>query len=220
MIHRRRAGKRAFLSLCEGSMSQTYSRLRSVCVYCASSDAADPDFLAAADAFGRLLAASGVRLVYGGGGVGLMGACAKAAHASGGKVLGVMPAFLRGREILYDDVETVVVETMHQRKQIMFEQADAFAIFPGGIGTLEEVVELMSWRRLDLHRKPIVFFSPKGFWGPLFELIDHTVRQNLTPAAFLDTFDSVERVEDILPCLNAMAEAHRRDEPSTASLLM
>ena len=201
-------------------MSQAFPHLRSVCVYCASSNAADPEFLAAAAAFGRLLAAGGVRLVYGGGGVGLMGACAKAAHDAGGKVLGVMPAFLQGREVLYDDVETVVVETMHQRKQIMFEQADAFAIFPGGIGTLEEVVELMSWRRLGLHHKPIVFYSPKGFWAPLFELVGHTVRQNLTPAAFLATYEAVDSVEDILPRLNAMAEACADEAPSAAPRLM
>lgn len=188
-------------------MVQAYPHLGSVCVYCASSNAADPEFIAAASDLGRLLADSGTRMVYGGGAVGLMGACARGAHEAGGKVLGIMPRFLQANERLYDAVETVVVDTMHQRKQIMFEAADAFAILPGGVGTLEEVVELMSWRRLDLHHKPIVFYSPKGFWQPLFDLIAHTVRQNLTPAAFLDTFEAVDRVEDILPRLNAMAEA-------------
>jgi len=187
-------------------MLQPPSPIASVCVYCGSSGAADPQYLAAAADFGRLLADSGVRLIYGGGGVGLMGACARAAHDAGGKVLGVMPEFLRMREALYDEVETVVVATMHERKQIMFEQADGFAVFPGGIGTLEEVVELMSWRRLDLHRKPIVFFSPRGFWAPLFDLIDHTVQESMTPAAFKDTFCAVERVEDILPAMAAMGD--------------
>ncbi len=178
--------------------------LGSVCVYCGSSAAADPGFLDAAGRFGRQLAEAQVRLVYGGGGIGLMGACARAAHAAGGRVLGVMPEFLRTREILFDEVETVVVQSMHQRKQIMFEEADGFAIFPGGIGTLEEVVELMSWRRLGLHAKPIVFYSPGGFWEPLFALLRHTVEARLTPAAFLDSFGAVDTVEAILPRLTAM----------------
>ena len=113
--------------------------IRSVCVYCGSS-AADPAYMEAAAEFGKSLATEGLRLVYGGGGVGLMGACARAAHAAGGKVLGVMPDFLRQREVLFDDVETIVVRTMHERKMIMFEEADAFVVLPGGIGTLEEVV--------------------------------------------------------------------------------
>jgi uncharacterized protein (TIGR00730 family) len=185
-------------------MALSLPTLGSVCVYCGSSDAADPEFLAAAGRFGGFLAAQDVRLVYGGGGVGLMGACAKAAHAAGGRVLGIMPQFLRSREGLYDEIETVVVTTMHERKQIMFEEADGFAIFPGGIGTLEEVIELMSWRRLGLHAKPIVFYSPDGFWTPLFDLLEHTVRQKLTPPAFLESYAAVGRVEDILPALAAM----------------
>lgn len=220
MIHCKRAGKRAFFLSGKGHMVQAYPHLGSVCVYCASSDAADPEFMTAARELGRLLATSGTRMVYGGGGVGLMGACARGAHEAGGKVLGVMPSFLQARERLYDNVETVVVDTMHQRKQIMFEEADAFAILPGGVGTLEEVVELMSWRRMDLHHKPIVFFNPKGFWQPLFDLIDHTVRQNLTPAAFLDTYQAVDRVEDILPTLQAMAAANGNGEDGAVPRLM
>jgi hypothetical protein len=180
-------------------------RVGSVCVYCGSSDAADPEFLEAAAQFGRALAREDVRLVYGGGGVGLMGACARAARAAGGRILGVMPEFLRQREALYDDVETIVVGSMHERKSRMFEEADAFAVFPGGIGTLEEVIELMSWRRLGLHEKPIVFYNAKGFWDPLFELLRHTVEWNLTPEAFLTTWGEVDDVEAILPTLDAMA---------------
>lgn len=189
------------------------SGLESVCVYCGSSGAADPQFLEAAGLFGQALAKADVRLVYGGGGVGLMGACARAAHLAGGRVLGVMPEFLRSREILYDDVETVVVESMHQRKQIMFDQADAFAVFPGGIGTLEEVIELMSWRRLGLHEKPIVFYSPDGFWEPLFALLRHTVAQSLTPAVFLDSFRAVDTVDAILPTLAAMLNPQAPEAP-------
>ncbi|WP_411286851.1 TIGR00730 family Rossman fold protein [Phenylobacterium sp.] len=179
-----------------------HDRLQSVCVFCGSSDAADPQFLAAAGDLGRALAADKLRLVYGGGGVGLMGATARAAHEAGGEVLGIIPTFLVGRERALDTVETIVVTSMHERKQIMFERSDAFVILPGGIGTLEEVVELLSWRRLDLHAKPVVFYNPRGFWQPLFALFQHTVDEQLTPANFMDAWTSVERVEDIVPALH------------------
>ena len=185
----------------------------SVCVYCASSNAADPAYLQAAERFGAILAESGVRLVYGGG-VGLMGAAARGAKQAGGKVLGVMPAFLTGREMLYQEVETLVVQSMHERKAIMFEQSDAFAVLPGGIGTLEEIVELMSWRRLELHRKPMVFYSPGGFWDPLFKLLDHTVDQNLTPAWFRGTWRSVTAIEEVLPTIRQMMPAGPQRDPT------
>jgi hypothetical protein len=118
-----------------------------------------------------------------------------------------MPEFLRQREILYGAVETIVVGSMHERKMVMFEQSDAFVVLPGGVGTLEEAVEMMSWRRLEVHRKPIVFHSPGGFWEPLHALFQHTVDHNLTPAAFMDTWRSVETVEDILPALRELALA-------------
>ncbi len=174
----------------------------SVCLFCGSSDSADPSFLQAAADFGRILAANEVRLVYGGGGVGLMGAAARAAHAEGGEVLGVMPEFLRREELLYDRVETIVVATMHERKRIMFERSDAFAVFPGGVGTLEEVVELLSWRRLGLHAKPIVFLDQQGFWRPFFDLIQHTVEARLSPTWASTLWVSVERVEDVLPAIS------------------
>lgn len=178
--------------------------IASVCLYCGSSNAADSDFLAAAAEFGRTLAAENVRLVYGGGGIGLMGAAARACHDAGGRVLGIMPEFLRTREVLYDDVETVVVQNMHQRKLRMFDESDAFVVMPGGVGTLEEIVELLSWRRLDLHRKPIVFHSPKAYWEPFFALMRHTVEQQLTPNWVPDTWGSVERVTDLLPALRTL----------------
>jgi uncharacterized protein (TIGR00730 family) len=194
-------------------MSDLSPPLGSVGVFCGSSDAADPRFLEAAAAFGRILARDDIRLVYGGGGVGLMGACAQAARAGGGRVLGVMPDFLRQREVLFEEGDTIVVRSMHERKSLMFEQADAFAVFPGGIGTLEEVVELMSWRRLDLHRKPIVFCDLAGFWEPLFALLRHTVAQGLTPREFMTTWRAVEEVEAILPTMRAMAR-QEGPEPS------
>ena len=179
-------------------------RVESICVYCGSSNTTEPDYLTAAAEFGRILAANDIRMVYGGGGVGLMGACAKAAHNAGGKVLGVMPNFLRAKEILYDEVETIVVQNMHERKRIMFEQSDAFVVLPGGIGTLEEIVEMLSWKRLALHDKPMVFYSPGGFWAPFVTLIEHTIDKRLTPPAFMDSFAVAETIEEVLPAMQAM----------------
>lgn len=186
------------------SIPTSNTEISSVCVYCGSSNAADPAWLEAAAALGRALAAEGLRLVYGGGGVGLMGACARAAHGAGGQVLGVMPRFLAGREIVLDEVETIIVTSMHERKIRMFEAADAFVVLPGAIGTLEEAVELLSWRRLGLHAKPIVFYDPDGFWRPLFELFEQFIAERLVPPEFRGCWDVVDRVEDIIPALRAM----------------
>ena len=176
----------------------------SVCVFCGSSDAADPAYLQAAAELGEALAAAGLRLVYGGGGVGLMGACARAAQAAGGEVLGVIPDFLVGREKAPESIEHVVVANMHERKMLMFQSAEAFVVLPGGVGTLEEVIELLSWRRLDLHAKPIVFYNPDGFWRPLFDLFQHTVDARLTPAGFMDAWSAVERIDEIVPRLQTV----------------
>jgi uncharacterized protein (TIGR00730 family) len=192
--------------------------LDSVCVFCGSSDAADPAFLDAARQMGVALAASSLRLVYGGGGVGLMGACARAAHDAGGRVLGIIPTFLIGKERALDTVETVVVQSMHERKIMMFERSDGFVVLPGGIGTLEEIVELLSWRRLDLHAKPVVFYNPRDFWRPLFDLFQHTVDENLTPAGFMGSWTSVDRVEDIIPALRGEKLAGRDAAPGMTNV--
>jgi uncharacterized protein (TIGR00730 family) len=156
---------------------------------------------------GQALAARGLRLVYGGGGIGLMGRCAKAAHAAGGAVLGVMPRFLASREIVFDVVPHRMVDTMHERKIIMFNEADAFIVLPGGIGTLEEAVEMLSWRRLDLHDKPVVFLAEDDFWSPFFHLIQHTIDANLTPASFSDAIVHAHSVEDCFVALEKQAAA-------------
>ena len=187
-------------------MPNESSRLGSVCVYCGSSNDADPRYIADAFTIGESFARAGLKLIYGGGGVGLMGASARGAHSAGGKVLGVIPDFLRGREQPFDDVETVIVDNMHERKMMMFEQADAFVVLPGGIGTLEEIVELLSWRRLDLHQKPIVFHNPGGFWDPFFALIQHTIEARLTPPALAGAWRSVEKAEDVTPAVLAWDE--------------
>lgn len=179
---------------------------RSVCLFCGASEGNDPAFVQAAAAAGRASAEQGWRLVYGGGGVGLMGAAARAAHEAGGRVLGIMPAFLRSRERLFDEVETVVVTSMHERKQLMYDQSDAFIVAPGGVGTLEEVVELLSWKRLDLHHKPVVFLNLGGFWNGFFDLIRHSVAQGLTPAAFLDAWTVAETVQEAIDQASAEAD--------------
>jgi uncharacterized protein (TIGR00730 family) len=132
-----------------------------------------------------------------------MGRCARAAHEAGGEVLGIMPRFLERREITYQAVPHRMVDTMHERKHIMFEESDGFVVLPGGIGTLEEAVETMSWRRLDLHRKPVVFLSEDDFWSPLFALLQHTVTANLTPANFTDTVANVSSIEACFAALEA-----------------
>lgn len=187
-------------------MSSQSVRVDSICVYCGSSNQADPDFLSSAYAFGGEIARAGLKFVYGGGGVGLMGASARGAHDGGGRVLGIIPDFLLGREQPFADVETVVVHSMHERKMMMFERSDAFVVLPGGIGTLEEVVELLSWQRLGLHAKPVVFYNPRGFWDPLFELFHHTIRENLSPPEFAEAWRSVTEVEALVPAVLAMSE--------------
>jgi len=152
---------------------------------------------------GRDLAAASLKLIYGGGGVGLMGACALAAHKAGGEVLGIIPHFLKVREQRLDVVETIVVDSMHERKIQLFDRSDAFVVLPGGIGTLEEIVELLSWRRLDLHAKPVVFYNVDGFWEPLFAVFQHTVDAKLTPPEFMQSWASVRNVAEILPALYA-----------------
>ena len=182
-------------------MGRESQRLESTCVFCGSSDAADPAFLTAASELGVALAGAKIKLVYGGGGVGLMGAVARAAHQAGGEVLGIIPTFLVGAERALESVEHIIVDNMHERKMLMFLRSDSFVILPGGIGTLEEVVELLSWRRLDLHAKPVVFYNPRNFWDPLFKLFQHTVDENLTPPDFMQAWVSVNTVGEIVPAL-------------------
>ncbi|MBP1178558.1 uncharacterized protein (TIGR00730 family) [Methylobacterium sp. PvR107] len=148
--------------------------MRTVCVYCGSGFGRDPAFREAAELLGTALAEAGMRLVYGGGDVGLMGTVARAALAAGGHVTGIIPDFLQAREHMLADIqETVVVPDMHTRKRLMFERSDAFVTLPGGIGTLEELVEQLTWAQLGRHRKPVVLVSIAAFWSPLLALFEH-----------------------------------------------
>ena len=152
--------------------------IKTICVYCGSGFGANPSFVDAAAELGQLMAESGVNLVYGGGNVGLMGTVARSVLAHGGSVTGIIPDFLKSRERMLDDVqETVVVSDMHTRKRLMFERSDAFVALPGGIGTLEELVEQMTWAQLGRHTKPILLLSVDGFWKPLLTLMAHKLEQ-------------------------------------------
>jgi len=150
--------------------------IRQLCVYCGSSGAVDGQFREAARELGARLAAAGIGLVYGGGRVGLMGLLADAALVAGGDVTGIIPSRLRDAELAHHGVsELVVVDSMHERKRLMAEKADAYAILPGGIGTLDEMFEIVSWRQLELHKKPIFLVDIEGYWRPLLVLLDHIV---------------------------------------------
>ena len=176
---------------------------KSVCLFCGSSETVKPEYLEAARAFGAATAAAGWRLVYGGGGVGLMGASARAAHAAGGRVLGVMPGFLRSRERLFDEVETLVVPSMHERKTIMYDQSDAFVVAPGGVGTLEEAIEVLSWKRLDLHTKPVIFLNLNGFWDALLAVMEHSIEEGMTPASFRQAWTVCNTVAEAIETVQA-----------------
>jgi len=178
------------------------SQLTSVCVYCGSSFGSDPAHEAAATRLGQIIAEEGLRLVYGGGSVGLMGTVANSALESGGKVTGIIPRFLEKREVMLETLEDLVItEDMHERKHLMFRRSDAFIALPGGIGTLEEAVEMMTWAQLGQHHKPVVLANINGFWSPLLELLDHMRAQGYIRPDTEVPFLVARKVEDILPML-------------------
>lgn len=193
------------------------SKINALCVYCGSSPGTDPAFVAAAQSFGKILAENDVRLIYGGGSVGLMGELAQAVIKHGGKATGVIPEFLLRRERpKHDRVEQVVVADMHARKRTMFERADGFVALPGGLGTLEEVVEQLTWAQLGRHKKPILIANINGYWDPLLALIEHMRAIKFVPSAFDVEFLVAGRVEDILPELRAAARQIAEPEKTMA----
>jgi uncharacterized protein (TIGR00730 family) len=180
------------------------SAIRNVCVYCGSSDGDDQRFGEAAEELGRALAAEGIGLVYGGGGEGLMGRLARSTLTAGGYVMGVIPSFLiRKEHALTAAQEVVVVDSMHERKQAMFDRADAFIALPGGIGTLEELVEQLTWAQLNRHMKPILIADIGGFWRPLLALLAHMRIEGFIREGFEARYMVAERIEDVLPMLRA-----------------
>jgi len=183
--------------------------IRRLCVYCGSSGAVEPRYREAAGELGACLAAAGIELVYGGGRVGLMGLLADAALAAGGRVIGIIPSRLRDLELAHPGAtEMFIVDSMHERKRLMAEKADAFAILPGGLGTLDEMFEIVSWKQLELHDKPILLVDIGGYWAPLRTLLDHIVA---TGFARPDT----RRLLRVVPTIPALMEA-LSEEPAPA----
>jgi uncharacterized protein (TIGR00730 family) len=182
------------------------NEIKTVCVYCGSGPGTNHRFVETAQALGKIFAENNIRLVYGGGSVGLMGAIAKSALDHGGAVTGIIPDFLRARENALTRVqEMIVTPDMHERKRLMFERSDAFVALPGGVGTLEELVEMLTWQQLGRHAKPILLANIDGFWEPLLALLAHMrSAQFIRPNLEVDIIKA-ERVEDILPRLNAAA---------------
>jgi uncharacterized protein (TIGR00730 family) len=191
------------------------SKINALCVYCGSSAGTDPAFIEAARAFGKILALNGVRLIYGGGSIGLMGALADAVLENGGTATGIIPEFRKERPRRLAQ-ELIVTRDMHERKRTMFERADGFVALPGGIGTLEEVVEQLTWAQLGQHKKPILIANIAGYWDPLLTLVAHMREQQFLPAQYRVDFLVADRVEDILPRLRAAARSVAEAEQAMA----
>jgi len=176
--------------------------LNQVCVYCGSGAGEDPAYAESARVLGHALAKAGIRLVYGGGSVGLMGIIARSVLDGGGEVTGIIPRFLEKRERVFPDVsDLIVTENMHERKMLMFERADAFVALPGGIGTLEEYIEQLTWVQLGQHQKPVLLANIAGFWQPLIDLLDHMraenfIRNNMDVSPLVS-----DNADDIVPML-------------------
>ena len=187
-------------------MPSMTNKIRTVCVYCGSGPGTNPRFVEAAIALGKALAENGIRLVYGGGSIGLMGAVATSVLDHGGTVTGIIPDFLTTRENALRRVqEMIVTPDMHERKRLMFERSDAFVALPGGIGTLEELVEQLTWQQLGRHSKPVLLANIDGFWEPLLALLAHMrATEFIRPSLAVDILKA-ERVEEILPRLRAAA---------------
>jgi hypothetical protein len=174
--------------------------IRSVCVYCGSGEGQNPAYAHAARVVGRALAAAGLRLVYGGGNLGLMGIVARTVIDEGGTVIGIIPQFLSERERMLHDVhELIVTDNMHQRKMMMFDRADAFVALPGGVGTLEELIEMMTWYQLGQHSKPIVLANINGFWAPLLSLLEHMRAESFIREGFDVSYQVADTAEDVVP---------------------
>jgi uncharacterized protein (TIGR00730 family) len=190
--------------------------IRTVCVYCGSGAGTNPSFIESARALGRIFAENGIRLVYGGGSVGMMGAVAKSVLDHGGNVTGIIPDFLIKKEVVMPLQDLIVTPDMHERKRLMFEHSDAFVALPGGVGTLEELVEQLTWKQLGRHAKPVLLANIDAFWEPLFALLAHMRETEfIRPGLAIDLLKA-ERVEDILPRLQAAAKSVAKEDTEIA----
>lgn len=181
------------------------SKIQSVCVYCGSSTGRDPVYAESARLLGASIAAHGLRLTYGGGARGIMGAVSDAVSQNGGKVLGIIPRFLIKKEAAPSKLgalsEVIVTENMHERKRLMFENADSFVALPGGIGTVEEIVEIMTWAQLGRHNKPMVFANIDGFWDPMRALIEHMRAEGFIHSGHLMRPQFISEISKIVPAI-------------------
>lgn len=177
--------------------------IQSVCLFCGSNRGVQPEYVSAARAFGTALAEQGLTLVYGAGNIGLMGVAADAALAAGGKVIGVIPEFLKDKEVAHLGLsELHVTRTMHERKALMAELSDAFVALPGGFGTFDELFEILTWAQLSVHNKPVGLLNVAGFFLPLMEMVRHAVNQGFAPAHNLDLFALANDVPALLTHLH------------------
>ncbi len=175
---------------------------KSVCVFCGASNSVDKKFLDAGAEFGKLLAARDITLVYGGGDCGVMGAVANSTMKHGGYAIGVFPRSLRNIENEHKSLtEITIVDTMHERKQNMFERSDAFIVFPGGFGTMDEMFEIITWKQLMLHNKPIVIFNYQGYWDPLIALMKNIIENSFAKTEVATYYHVVDKLEDIIDVL-------------------
>jgi hypothetical protein len=188
--------------------SEKASKIRTICVYCGSGPGTDPAYVEAATGFGKILAENGIALVYGGGAVGMMGAVAHAVLDHGGEVTGIIPEFLMSRErALRGTHNLIVTRDLHERKRKMFEMSDAFVALPGGVGTLEELVEQLTWVQLGRHRKPVLIANIEKFWDPLCALLDHMKNLEFIRGDLGFELLVADTVEGILPILQKAADA-------------
>ncbi len=184
--------------------------ITSLCVFCGSKAGTDPAFSTAAAGLGRLMAERGVRLVYGGGGIGLRGVLSDAVLERGGEVLGVIPEFLVPYEVANPNLtETAITGSMHERKQRMFELADGFVVLPGGLGTLDEAIEVITWKQLQLHAKPVVVVNVGGYWDPLAALVDGVIAGGFAHPGVAELFTLVDGVGDVFEALESAPEPKR-----------
>lgn len=184
-----------------------------ICVYCGSSKGANPAHMALAKALGEEMAARNIGLVYGGGGLGLMGQTARAVRDGGADVRGIIPTFLMDVEPPQDGVQHEFVDNMHDRKIKMFNLADAFIILPGGIGTLEEVMEVMSWQRLNLHDKPIVWLSDTGYWNKQLDVLDDIMAAGFAPKTLSRDIMRASSVNSALALVDSYRSIEREKQP-------
>ncbi len=180
------------------------TKLTALCVYCGAHLGIHPSHRTAAARLGTLLGKNRIKLIFGAGSVGLMGVVADAALAAGGEAIGIIPHHLNRAELAHDRLTEIhVVDSMHERKQRMFELADAFAVLPGGLGTLDETIEIITWRQLGLHQMPVVLIDHQGYWKPFCKLVDHVIREGFAHSSVKNMYTIVSGVEDVISTIDS-----------------